>query len=516
MSSTGSASASPPTSRHSARRAAALVSKRASIAARELELLKAARLARARQGVLNFTRYTMPSYEVNWHHRVVASHLNLVAEGSVRRLIIMMQPRAGKTELMKRFVAYYLGRNPDDQVIAASYAASLAAKNNRETQRILDDPRYGELFPGTSLNSSNVRSIAGSWLRNSDEFEIVGRKGLYRSSGVSGTMTGYGLNLGVIDDPFKNRREANSAVVRESVWDWYTSTFFTRLEKDARIVIVMTRWHEDDLVGRLLARSKADPDTDQWTVLNLPAVCELPKSPYDPRDEGDVLWPNKFGPKRMARIKATIGGRDWASLYQQRPAPAEGDIVLRGWWKFYKELPAGFDQVAISADLNIREGEQSDFTVMLVVGRVGGNFYVLDMVRARMGWTTQKKALPLLRNKWPEVTDCYIEDAANGAALVDEVKDTIPGVIAVRPNGSKTNRLQAVAAMIEAGNVYLPDPLDGGTRWAGALIDEVTVFPQGKNDDMVDALVLALSAMRQRTFDWNFAVEGVTKDSLWL
>lgn len=425
-----------------------------------------------------------------------------------------MVPTHNSEQVSVRFPAYVLGRDPKAQIIAASYNATLARKMNRAVQRVIDSPVYEQIFPGTRLNSKNiVTSSRGSWLRNADEFEVVEHGGSYRSTGVGGSATGYGLTIGIIDDYCKNRKDASSALQRDALWDWYTSTFYTRLEKEGAIVICATRWHEDELIGRLLERAQKDPDADQWEVLNLPAICEGDGNPLDPRSIGDALWPNKYNEKRLARTKAVVGEKDWSSIYQQRPSPAEGDIVKRAWWRFYTELPAEFDQMCISADLNLRESKTSDFTVMQVWGRSGQSYYLLDQVRARMGWNLQKRALPLLMTRWPELDMVLIEDAANGAALVEEMQSLFPSVLPIRPKGSKTLRLSAVAPMIEAGNVYLPDPKAADTRWVEDLIAEVATFPNGKHDDMVDCISLGLSGLKSRSFDYDFVGESLPKSS---
>lgn len=225
--------------------------------------------------MLAFTTYTMPTYEVGWHHRAVCEALDDLYAGIITRLMISMPPRHGKSELVsRRFPSYILGRDPDAQVIATSYSADLASMMNRDVQRIMDSEEYARIFPETRLGASNIRSLAGGTLRNSDIFEVVGHRGRYRSAGVGGGITGMGMQFGIIDDPFKNREEADSPTIREKVWDWYTSTFYTRLEKNARVLVTCTRWHEDDLSGRLLRLQEEDPEADQWVEIRLPAIAE--------------------------------------------------------------------------------------------------------------------------------------------------------------------------------------------------------------------------------------------------
>lgn len=481
----------------------------------ELQLEEALRLERARRGLLNFTRFTKPNYQVNWHHRLMAAKLNQIVDGTLTRLIITVPPRHGKSELVSvRFPAYLFGRQPKAQVIAASYNATLAGKMNRAVQRVIDSPDYRQLFPETTLSGKAIRSTSeGNWLRNTDEFEIVGHGGFYRSAGVGGSATGYGATVGLIDDFVKNREEANSQTYRERNWDWYTSTFYSRLEKNGAMIICATRWHEDDLIGRLLQQAKENPKADQWTVLNLPAYAEDTENSDDPRQPGEPLWPGKYDKEKLELIRNVQGERNWVSLYQQRPAPAEGQVVKNSWWRFWRELPVDVDYLCASADLNAKDRDTSDFTVITVWARSGPNFYLIDMVRDRMGWIEQKRALERVTAQYPDLNAVFIEDAANGIALIQEARSTVPGVVAVTPRGSKITRLEAVSALIEAGNVFLPDVTLPGYEWSQKVQDEVGVFPSGAHDDIVDSLSQALSQMRLKARDFSFSLDVLEKAS---
>lgn len=207
-----------------------------------LELL---RRREARRGVLSFTQYTKPDYETNWHHEVLCDHLDKFVSGEIRRLMVFMPQRQGKSELVsRRLPAYVFGRFPRASVMGCSYAADLSSRMNRDVQRIIDSPEYLKVFPGTRLYGKSVRSTSeGSYLRNSDIFEIVDYLGVYRSAGVGGGITGMGFDYGIIDDPVKDPKDAESEVVRESLWEWYTGAFWTRQAPNARILLTMTRWH---------------------------------------------------------------------------------------------------------------------------------------------------------------------------------------------------------------------------------------------------------------------------------
>lgn len=448
----------------------------------------------ARRSLLDFTTYTFPGYETNWHHELLCSKLDQLISRKITRLMVFMPPRHGKSELgSRRLPAYALGKNPDESIIAASYSADLASRMNRDVQRVIDLPEYRDLFPETELYGKNIRTVAhGAYLRNSEIFEVVGRRGLYRSAGVGGGITGMGCTFGIIDDPIKNRAEADSQTFRNTIWDWYTSTFYTRLEKNAVILVILTRWHEDDLAGRLLAQAKADPTADQWEVVDLQAIKDVDK-PGDPREFGEALWPGKYTIEDLNRIKAVVGSRDWEALYQQRPAPADGNIINRGWWQYYKQRPSDFDEIIQSWDCAFKDKDTSDFVVGQVWGRKGANKYLLDQVRARMNLPATMSAIESLSAKWPEARAKLVEDKANGTAVIQMLRNQVGGLIPVEPEGGKVVRAQAVTADIEAGNVYLPDP--SMAPWIHDFVEECSAFPNGAHDDQVDAMSQALTRL---------------------
>ena len=470
----------------------------------------------ARRSLLGFTTYTYPGYQVNWHHELIAARLDEFATLRDQRLMVYAQPRSGKSELVsRRLPAYILGRDPDASIIAASYGADLARRMNRDVQRIMDDDAYLRLFPDTRLSGRNVRADAqGSYLRNSDMFEVVGRKGYYMGVGVGGALTGSGAFYMILDDPVKNRKEANSATYRQAVWEWYTSTFFTRLAPGGNILLIVTRWHEDDLAGRLLAAAKADPHADQWTVITLPAVAEEPVAAYDPRTPGDVLWPVRWDAAEMRRKRAVVGERDWASLYQQRPAPDEGEIFKRMHWRYWQprgaklppvtvtmgdgsvsevepvELPARFDEMVQSWDLAFKDTAASDFVAGLIVGRAGANKYLLDYINDRLDIVASMAAIEHWATKWPKAIAKLIEDKANGPAVIQMMRGKVAGLLPITPEGGKISRAYAAQPEVQSGNVYLPHP--NLAAWTNEFINNAAAFPNAAHDDDVDAFTQAI------------------------
>lgn len=466
-----------------------------SLLSAKLPTLQQIKAERARRGLQSFTTYTYADYEANWHHQRLCEYLDRWAFGDLNRLMIFMPPRNGKSELVsRRLPAFIFGNEPDASIIATSYGADLASRMNRDVQRIIDSEEYREVFPNTTLNGSNVRTVAhGNFLRNNDIFEIVNHKGVYKSSGVGGAITGMGMKYGIIDDPYKNRQDANSTTIRESIWDWYVSTFYTRLEKGGKVLITLTRWHEDDLAGRLLRLAKDDPTADQWEVVEFPAIAEGALHKDDPRQEGDPLWPDKYPLKELIKIKATVGSYEWNALFQQRPSPSDGNIIDRKWWQYYKKKPDRFSEIIQSWDCTFKDSDSSDFVVGQVWGKIGADKYLLDQVRAKMDFPTTIQAIRQLTAKWPQAKTKLIEDKANGPAVISTLKREISGMIPVNPEGGKVVRAMAVTPDIEAGNVFLPDP----TRapWINDFVEECAGFPNAKHDDQVDCMTQALNRL---------------------
>lgn len=441
-----------------------------------------------------FIRWSMPGYQMGWVHEEICAELDDFLEAVQRResprLMITMPPRHGKSEIAtRRFPAYCLGRHPDTSIISTSYSADLASMMNRDVQRIMDDERYAAVFPGVSLGGKNIQnSSTKSYLRNSDIFEIVGHNGVYRSAGVGGGITGMGGDIIIIDDPYKNREQADSPTMRNKIWDWYTSTLYTRLSPGGGIILIQTRWHTDDLAGRLM-RSQTEEDGETWRIVNYEAIASQDE-PH--RKAGEALHPERYSLKQLDTIRKTLGTREWLALYQQKPVPDGGAIFERQWIRYWTPdmLPTKWDRVVMSWDLTFKDSDGSDYVVGQVWGLKGGEAYLLDQVRDRLSFTGTMRAVVAMVNKWPQASEKYIEDKANGPAVIDAIKKHVSGVIPVEPDGSKIARAYATTPFFEAGNVYIPQK--GMYTWVSGLLDELMQFPAGAHDDQVDAMTQAL------------------------
>ena len=507
--------------------------------------LEAIRREKARRTLLEFTTYTKPNYVTNWHHHYLCQKLDLFAQGHIKRLMVFMPPRHGKSELVsRRLPAFIFGNRPNAQIIAASYGADLAHRMNRDVQRIMDSQRYRNVFPTVGLSSKNVKTTSHeSKLRNSEIFEIMGAPilqldpntgspiygepytGVYQCAGVGGALTGMGGDYIIVDDPIKNQEEADSKVYRDKVWDFFTSVLYTRLETDltgesansddGSILITMTRWHEDDLAGRLKDLMEKDPEADKYEIISFPAIIETDEeeeNEIDPRIEGEALWPAKYNEKKLRVVKKTMGSRKWAALFEQRPAPDKGDIVDRSWWRYWKELPAQYDHIMISVDCAFKGKKTSDFVVIQVWMKVGARKYLIDQTRDRMSFTATVSAIEAMKSKWPQAVEVLVESKANGDAVMDTLKEKIPGLVAFNPKDSKESRAKATAVspQIEAGNVWIPHP--SICAWTKDYVDEWAVFPNGANDDQVDATTQALLRMHNDGFGWLQVLEADPSD----
>src|SRR4051812_20601393 len=308
----------------------------AALEARLLTLKREQALDLARADFESFIHWVNPTYRMQWYHRRIARACEDVLRGRGKRVIFNMPPRHGKSEEVSRlFPAYALGVDPNKRIIATSYSAELASMNNRDVQKIIDSDAYREVFPNTTLAAMNSRAVAGRALRNSDVFEIVDYRGVYRSAGVGGSIMGMGGDIILVDDPIKSEEEARSPVYRERVWQWYTNTLLTRKQAGASVLIVMTRWHEDDLVGRLLQRAAEDPKADQWEVICFRAIRESDENSDDLRLEGEALWPEEYPVEELEKMRASMGESSFAGLYQQRPSLGGKAALPAHRWCFW-------------------------------------------------------------------------------------------------------------------------------------------------------------------------------------
>ena len=448
------------------------------------------KIREARNNLLSFISVTYKDYKIGWVHQEICETLDLflkdLIDGKRPRLIITMPPRSGKSEIVsRRFPAYFLGKYPDLSIISVSYSATLAEDFCRDVQRIIDSDEYKAIFPNTKLSDKKDKN----YKRTSDIFEIVDHKGVYCSAGVGGGITGKGCDILIIDDPIKNRQEANSENTRKKIFDWYSSTAYTRLSPIGGVIMMCTRWHLDDLIGKVLSDKNQKP----FHVISYPAIAEHDE-PH--RKQGEALHPERFSLEILNEIKSTLSTADWLSLYQQKPVPEGGAIFETSKLRYYDETsePKRFDQVVGSWDMTFKENKTSDFVVGQLWGRKGSEFYLLDMVRDRMDFVKTLKVFINFANKHKNCNCWLVEDKANGTAIISTLKKHISGIIPITPKESKQERAYAITPYLEAGNIFFPK----NQKFTKDLEEEMLQFPAGVHDDTVDSMTQALNYFRTK------------------
>jgi predicted phage terminase large subunit-like protein len=411
------------------------------------------------------------------------------------RLIISMPPQEGKsTRVGVMFPLWVLAQDRSKAIVLTSYSDRLVRKNSKNVRNFIttDGAKMG-------LSLARDSRSATQWKLNRE------RGGMYAVS-IGGSLTGEPADLIIIDDPHKGAKEADSENQREDVWEWWLSTASARLGPGASVVMILTRWHEDDLAGRFMNAE----DGHVWKYINIPAIAD-----HNPdKGETDILGrqPGEFMVSARGRTlaqwmatKARQTARNWNALYQGRPSSAAGTIFKRDHWKFYDQPlwttdEAGHnictgegDRLIQSWDMTFKNTSASDYVVGQVWLKRGPNAYLLDQVRRRMTFSESVSAVKALSAKWPQAEAKLIEDKANGTAVLDVLRKEMPGLIAITPKESKEARASAVTWAIEAGNVYLPDVKLA--PWSEGLVEEAAAFPTGAHDDQVDATSQALNKL---------------------
>lgn len=418
-----------------------------------------------------------PTFKVPAHVDLISRLCCAAGFEGRKRIMVNLPPGHGKSHLVSLWTpTWYLATFPQNLVMLTSYETDFAISWGRKVRDLV---KANSAQLGVSLAEDS--KAAGRWHTK--------HGGGMVALGTDGAIMGRRPNLLIVDDPVKSAKEANSAVERDRLWEWWQGTARDRLEPNASIVLVMHRWHPEDLCGRLI--SEMNNGGEKWDVVALRALAEE----EDPlgREYGEPLWPERFSLEDLEQLKVAVGSHIWESKFQQRPTSPLGNEIKRVWWKFYAEAPAEFDQMIQSWDFNMKKTDDGDYTVGQVWGRRGAMFYLLDQVRGRMDMPEAMSAVNNMTQRWPMAKAKLIEDAALGPAIFSMMRERIPGLIPIKARLSKTLRvrLQSVAPTIEAGNVLLPK----GATWIGDFLEEAAAFPTGAHDDQVDAMSQALTYM---------------------
>jgi predicted phage terminase large subunit-like protein len=426
----------------------------------------------AATSLIKFTEYTFDRYRTAPHHSLIAAKLEAVERGEIDRLMLLVPPRHGKSELAsKRFPAFFLGRNPEKQFLGASSTADLAADFGRDVRNIVLSQEYRAVF--------DMRLAEDSTAKNKWHTQ---KGGVYYAIGIGGTVLGRGADVLLVDDPYSTMADAQSALTRKSVYDWYAGTAYNRLQPGGAIIVINHRMHEDDLSGQLLAQQAAGGD--QWEVVKLPAINE----------SGEALWADAYPIDALERIRRNTFPRFWSALYQQNPTPEEGDYFKEAWLKPYTKAP---DRKTLSvyggSDYAVTS-EDGDFTVHAIVGLDPENrMYLLDVWRKQASSDVWVDAFCDLVKEW-KPSD-WAEETGQIKSGVGPFLDarsrerkayTYRRPFPTSGRGDKAVRAQSIRGRMALMGLYVPI----NAPWYPEFRAELLSFPAGKHDDQVDALGL--------------------------
>lgn len=458
-----------------------------------------------RRRLIEFVKYFHGSYQPGWVHYDICRRLEQFSKDVVDkkspRLMLLMPPRHGKSEIIsKMFPAWHLGIHPEHELIGTSYNISLATDFSRRIRDILRTDEYAAMYPGTSLHPD---------FQGAEAWRLHKARGGYVAAGVGGGITGKGANILTIDDPVKSHEESDSETIRDSIWNWYTSTAYTRLAPGGGVLVVQTCWHDDDLAGRLQRFMQEDPEFDQFEVIKYPAIAEedeLHTSPemarfskgsvdgkYLVRSKGDPLHPDRYDTKQLAGIKKTLGPRHWSALYQQNPVPDDGNYFSRENFDF-RDHPHGICTVYQAWDFAISEKAQNDYTV----GTTGYHdendvIHVTDLVRFKSGSSIDiveamlnqavkhsEFGMPLIGVEdgqiWRSISKLFEKRC--------QERGIYPAVEVLKPLTDKMARARPLQGRMQQHMIVFPH----NTEWVTTVMGEMLRFPSGLHDDIVDSL----------------------------
>ncbi len=441
-------------------------------------------LALAEKAARRFRDYCIyidRNYKCPAHLEYLISRLEAVERGDVRRLMVFMPPRHGKSETTtKKFPAWFLGRNPDFHVIISSYAFNLARSFSKDVRDTIEDRVYKTVF---NISTAEDARMVRDW-------DIAGFRGGLLAQGVGGGITGYGANLFIIDDPFKNQEEAESTIIRDKVWEWYRSVVLTRLEPDARIILIMTRWHQDDLAGRILREEK------DWEVINFAALAE--GEDILGRQKDDALWPERYSRDALVATRGKVGSRVWASLYQGRPMDPESQKFRREWFRLYDNAPVGCKRGG-GIDTATSLKSSNDNTSMVDVCRDKEGFLYVDDVFCEKITVSGFAQHLINQHQAKKYSKVKLEKNNAGEAFkqrIDEVAREYSVAVPVECEQTTTDKMvraMEFQPLVENGTLRFKR----GNPQVAALIDHLINFDGkgGDVDDDVDALGFAIKAV---------------------
>jgi predicted phage terminase large subunit-like protein len=453
-----------------------------------------------------FRHLIRPNHVKAWWQTDVAEHLMQfwrdLRNGNRPALVLQAPPQHGKTETMIDFIAWAAGQDPNLKTIFGSYSDDLGIRVNMALQRLYEAPRYRQIFGRTRINESNVSSDSGRWLRNTSILEYVKREGSFRNTTVLGQINGQGLDLGVIDDPIKGRAEAQSKAMRDKTWSWFTDDFFGRFSDHAGFVMIMTRWHLDDPVGRWLEHF---PHT---RVLRYPAIAEEDE---EHRKKGEPLFPEMKPLEFLRQRQKVLTNASWESIYQQRPIAAGGDMFPIDRFKVIHSIDkTNIKRSVRYVDKAGTEGGGAYTAAVLVHDMKDGTTVVEDVLRGQ--WSALERERRLYQAAQADTAE-YMryqvwveqEPGSGGKESAESSIRMLKGmdVHADKVTGAKEIRAEPYAAQVQAGQVFIK-----AAEWNREFLEEHEVYPMGKYKDQVDATAGAFNKLAaqigsyRRDLDW--------------
>lgn len=457
---------------------------------------------KASRNLLDFTKYTLPNFEPSFFHNTYYEILDKFANGEIKRLIVSVPPQHGKSEgSSRRLPAYLFGRNPKLRIALASYNATFASKFNRQVQRIIEDEKYQKVFPETSLNSKNVSTDSkGSWLRNSEEFEIVGHGGYFKAIGVGGGLTGNSVDIMIMDDLYKDYQDATSPTISESVWDWYVSVVKTRLHNDSQELIVFTRWDENDVIGRLEKQNKVlelDYDKpieetldklgrDIFLKINFEAIKTGGPTLLDPREPGQVLWDSKHSIEKLEETRS-LDVKKFDALYQGNPKNKEG--LLYDEFNTYVKPP----QLKIIKAYCDTADKGKDYLCSIVYGvpldSKDEKLYVLDVVFTQKPMEETEIMVSNQYNAY-NVNEVRIESNNGARSFARTIDSMTNNSVVIKSFHQSKNKEARILSNSAAVNRTMVMPFDWKTKYRDFYLD-ISNFKRdfrNSHDDAEDCL----------------------------
>lgn len=469
------------------------------------------RIIASQNDLLAFTQHTFPQYKADPFHRNVAKYLNRVVLGEINHLMLFAPPQHGKSELVStRLPSYWLAHNPELPVALVSYGASLAYRNSRAARSVFESPQYKEIFPHVVRDTSNWRM---------HDWHILDGKGYVLAVGVGGPITGHGFGLGIIDDPIENWAAGQSEALRERAWQWWQGTFKTRMWENSRTVVMLTRWHDDDMAGRILRQEGRIEEGGKWTVISYPALADHAEG-LDGigREVGDPLAPSRYSKEYLHELRDDLGPHVWSAEYQQKPTKPEGDLFKIGRIQLVNAIPAEIADVYLpeaserfpepfpvirqvfmgtrawdlAGSTKKTQKQDPDYTVGFLVVVFEGNVYLLDMVREQMSPDQAEQMVKITAGTDGKRVRVRLEKEPGQSGLyqVNNYIKMLMGydVEGLPATGDKMVRASPFASQVNAGNVFMLRAL-----WNKFALNELAGFPNAAHDDIVDAAAYAFN-----------------------